>query len=153
MSDILTHPHYGEDEKIDPIIQWLVDHGETEAADNLRALLAQSRDDTRAIASLNETIEYGQREREHLLSLNNEAHAVISRIWAIFGTPSYEQLAGRSIYDLVREVKDRDEASQAILARIRRVREGYADQAKFADAEPAAYFREFIRRLDGAVNG
>lgn len=40
-----------------------------------------------------------------------------------------------------------------ILAAVRKVRDGYADQAKFADVEPAAYFREFVRRLDTAVSG
>lgn len=39
-------------------------------------------------------------------------------------------------------------ASEARGAAVRRVRDGYADQAKFADPEPAAYFREFVRRLD-----
>jgi len=40
-------------------------------------------------------------EIAHLNSLNEDAHAVVARIWAIFGTPSYEDLAGRTIYDLV----------------------------------------------------
>tara|TARA_R110000851_G_C13100092_1_gene568095 strand:- start:1863 stop:2384 length:522 start_codon:yes stop_codon:yes gene_type:complete len=43
--------------------------------------------------------------------------------------------------------------AQAILVRVRKVRDGYADQAKFADVDPAAYFREFVRRLDAAVDG
>lgn len=42
---ISDHPHYEEDEKIGPIIQWLVDHNETEAADNLRELLAAAKRD------------------------------------------------------------------------------------------------------------
>lgn len=36
-------------------------------------------------------------------------------------------------------------------ARIRKVRDGYADQARFADHEPASYFREFVRRIDAAL--
>lgn len=37
MAGIMNHPHYADkDDKIAPIIQWLVDHDETEAADALR---------------------------------------------------------------------------------------------------------------------
>src|SRR5690349_4458951 len=42
-----------------------------------------------------------ERDIDHLQQLNKDAHAVIDRIWDIFGRPSYEELAGRSIYDLV----------------------------------------------------
>lgn len=47
---------------------------------------------------------------------------------------------------------ERDIAAQSALARIRKVRDGYANQEKFADVEQASYFREFIRRLDEAVS-
>jgi uncharacterized protein (UPF0335 family) len=43
-----------------------------------------------------------------------------------------------------------NEANRA-LAAVRKVRDGYAAQAKFADVEAAAYFREFISRLDRAA--
>lgn len=49
------------------------------------------------------------------------------------------------------DVAEREIAAQAALARIRKVRDGYADQAKFADVDPASYFREFVRRIDEAV--
>jgi len=55
--------------------------------------------------------------------------------------------------DGVWDVARRESECQTILARIRKVRDGYADQAKFADVEQASYFREFIRRLDQAVEG
>lgn len=45
---------------------------------------------------------------EHLRSLNKDAHAIIDRIWDIFGRPSYEELAGRTIYDMVQNVVDRE---------------------------------------------
>jgi hypothetical protein len=46
-------------------------------------------------------------EIEHLKNLNKDAHAIIDRIWVILGMPSYEDLAGRTIYDLVEDaVKD-----------------------------------------------
>ncbi|KNY36069.1 hypothetical protein [Agrobacterium sp. SUL3] len=46
-----------------------------------------------------------EREIEHLKNLNADAHAVISKIWEILGNPTYEQLEGRTIYDLVEGAK------------------------------------------------
>lgn len=43
------------------------------------------------------------------------------------------------------------EADAAMLAAIKKVRDGYADQARFADVDPASYFREFVRRIDDAL--
>lgn len=40
---------------------------------------------------------------------------------------------------------------EAVLEAVRKVRDGYASQAKFADHEPASYFREFVQRLDAAL--
>jgi hypothetical protein len=54
--------------------------------------------------------------------------------------------------EAVKELATRERFSQAALARIRKVRDEYANQAKFADVEPASYLREFIRRLDRAVD-
>ncbi len=48
-------------------------------------------------------------------------------------------------------VEMREEAAQAALARIRKVRDGYADQAKFADVDEARLFRQFVERLDRAA--
>lgn len=42
-----------------------------------------------------------ERDIDHLRQLNKDAHAIIDRIWDVFGRPSYEDLAGRTIYDLV----------------------------------------------------
>ena len=42
-------------------------------------------------------------------------------------------------------------ALRAQLDAINNLRAQYADQARFADAEAAAYFREFIQRLDNAT--
>jgi hypothetical protein len=50
------------------------------------------------------------------------------------------------------DVAEREVAAQAALARIRKVRDGYADQAKFADVDQASHFREFVRRIDDAVS-
>lgn len=37
------------------------------------------------------------------------------------------------------------------IARIQKVRDGYASQAKFADIDCAVHFREFVRRIDAAL--
>lgn len=51
-------------------------------------------------------------EAKHLRTLNDDAHAVIARIWAIFGNPSYEELKGRTIYDLVQEAANASKGSK-----------------------------------------
>lgn len=48
-------------------------------------------------------------------------------------------------------VEMREEAAQAALARIRKLRDAYADQAKFADVDEARLFRQFVERLDRAA--
>lgn len=53
-------------------------------------------------------------EIEHLKSLNKDAHAIIDKIWAIFGTPTYEELAGRTIYDMVQACVDRERETAAV---------------------------------------
>ena len=37
------------------------------------------------------------------------------------------------------------------IAAIRKVRDGYASQARFADVDAASYFREFVSRIDAAL--
>lgn len=50
----------------------------------------------------------------------------------------------------IRDAIRRAVEANRLLAAVRKVRDGYADQARFADHEPATYFREFVRRLDTA---
>ena len=59
--------------------------------------------------------EKAESEIEHLKSLNAGAHDVIARLWAIFGTPTYEELGGKSIYDLVQDAVDRAEKAEEAL--------------------------------------
>ena len=40
---------------------------------------------------------------------------------------------------------------EAEVARVRKVRDGYASQAKFADIDCAVHFREFVRRIEAAL--
>ena len=41
-----------------------------------------------------------------LQSALTEERAIVSRIWALFGNPTYKDLGGRSIYDLVQAAID-----------------------------------------------
>lgn len=41
-------------------------------------------------------------------------------------------------------LEERDRSTEAI----RKVRDGYAQQARFADVDCAVHFREFVRRID-----
>jgi hypothetical protein len=43
-------------------------------------------------------------EIERLTADLKREEAIVDRIWAIFGSPSYEELKGRSIYDLINNV-------------------------------------------------
>lgn len=50
----------------------------------------------------------------HLEALNKDAHAIIDRIWDIFGRPSYEELAGRTIYDMVKNAVEWERETAAV---------------------------------------
>lgn len=54
-----------------------------------------------------------RRERDAEYSRRKTSEAIVDRIWDIFGRPSYDELAGRSIYDLVTEVKAERDALRA----------------------------------------
>lgn len=47
-----------------------------------------------------------QAEVAELRRRYDEEVAIVNRIWAIFGTPSYEELQGKTIYDLVQAAQD-----------------------------------------------
>ena len=49
------------------------------------------------------------------------------------------------------DVEEREVAAQAALARIKKLRDQYADQAKFADVDEASLFRQFVEGLDRAT--
>lgn len=57
----------------------------------------------------------GERIAEHLAAYNRE-WAIVDRIWTQLGRPTFEELAGRSIYDLIDTLKARAEAAEAQLA-------------------------------------
>lgn len=40
-------------------------------------------------------------EIDRLRAALDEQTAIVARIWVLLGSPTYEQLAGRSIYDLI----------------------------------------------------
>lgn len=68
--------------------------------------------------------------------------------WTLLNSPARELVRQASL--VIAGLRGRELAAQATLARVRKVRDGYADQVKFADVDPASCFREFVRRLDAA---
>lgn len=106
LADRLTVP-----EDVEGLIVWLRAAGDghvtmEEAATALQFLSARERE-------LETALETSRRAEEHSDDLRKESHAIVDRIWAIFGTPSFEELAGRSIYDLIKEQISRAEAAEA----------------------------------------
>lgn len=75
ITDVLTHG--GPENKIDVIIQWMVDHDETEAAEVIRYLAFRAEDNKN----------------------------IVKRIWRIVDL-DYNDLNGRSIYEIIQEFKD-----------------------------------------------
>lgn len=62
--------------------------------------------------------------------------------------PSYTEEICEDAYTAIQTLQSRLAESEARGAAVRKVRDGYASQEKFADNEQAAHFREFVRRLD-----
>lgn len=84
-------------------------------------------------------------------------------LWLRKSVVQLEEFIGRREDDILsisrdRELlhKERDEKqdelinANKILAQVRKVRDDYASQARFADIDCAVYFRDFCRRLDKA---
>lgn len=56
-------------------------------------------------------------------------------------------------YHLVQALaKHRHEQTSAFRSQIEKVRDGYKSQMKFCDIEAMGYFREFVRRIDAALD-
>lgn len=68
-----------------------------ETRNNLRQM-TECRDD------LNRLVAQRDKELAQARADIDSECAIVNRIWAIFGTPSYEELAGKSIYDLINGV-------------------------------------------------
>lgn len=75
-----------------------------------------------------------QKEIERLTAELKEERAIVDRIWALFGTPSYEELKGRSIYDLISELQARVEALQGVYDAANEIEFGYPPSPKLAKA-------------------
>ena len=67
------------------------------------------------ITYLRQQVETLTRERDSAEIGLRDHITIVSRIWSMLGTPTYEQLAGRSIYDMIAEVQ----ASAAEASRLR----------------------------------
>jgi hypothetical protein len=85
-------------------------------------------------------------EQDCLFAADDIISKVINPLWA--ERNEILQDAGADELGLIK----RAEAAEAQVEALRKVRDGYASQAKFADHEPAAYFREFVRRIDAALS-
>lgn len=80
--------------------------------------------------------------------------AILDALWPILGGSHTAASVWTEIDNGVSDVIARhqpQEREAVLVEAVRRVRDGYASQAKFADHEPASYFREFVQRLDAAL--
>lgn len=82
----------------------------------------------------NRALDWGQRE-----------HDIVARIWAIFGTPSYEELAGRSIYDLIIAERARADKAESQLTEMRAER-GKQNEAQKESVACGKFAASFIPR-------
>lgn len=54
--------------------------------------------------------------------------------------------------EVILRIEEARDALNDKLNAVRKVRDGYADQSRFADIDCAVHFREFVRRIDGAIS-
>jgi hypothetical protein len=59
-----------------------------------------------------------QRDNERLQIERDTEASIINRIWKQLGNPTYEELKGRSIYDLIDEIKAERDAALARVAEL-----------------------------------
>lgn len=57
---------------------------------------------------------YCENEADQWRRKYEEERAIVDRIWKILGNPSYEELNGRSIYELIEGLKAHTEKSKVI---------------------------------------
>lgn len=63
-----------------------------------------------------------EEEVDWLITAYKEEKAIVTRIWEILGNPSYEELNGRSIYDLISEIqKEAKMANDALYLACQRI--------------------------------
>lgn len=71
-----------------------------------------------------ENIKQLEQQVDWLINAYKEEKAIVDGIWKILGNPSYQELKGRSIFDLVRELKAKPENTSTIRARVYKVKGG-----------------------------
>lgn len=99
------------------------------------------------LAQLREQVESLTRERD-------DQAAIVARIWKMLGSPTYEELAGRSIYDLIGALQAKVEALEAALRRVQdeanTVCGDWRETASLIDSICIAALTVFLRkRQDG----
>jgi hypothetical protein len=80
-------------------------------------------------------LEEDGKEIERLDDAYRAEYAIVDRIWGMFGRPSYEQLAGRSIYDLIQSALDRAEKAEARVSELEQALEDLGEAHRLLAAQ------------------
>lgn len=135
--------------------EWSNEFGHEQATEEIVEATTLLRDSVKAerarAEAAVEMIEGFQREIAAQQERYNEEVAIVNRIWAIFGTPSYEELQGKMIYDLVQAAQNEsqkyraaEERAAAMADLLRRLMEKLREEASKDDPmEPFAYDAEW----------
>lgn len=104
-------------------------------------------------------IETLKRERDEARRLFDEEKAIVERIWKMLGSPTYEQLKGRSIYDLIQEKINDFAQARLMLEDVLVELDGYIDGAPDASGKSkisnslCAEIDSFLTRTAPAESG
>lgn len=86
---------------------WINCHGEGPCSGISASQFTRSR--AEEITCIQASLAAAEAERD-------EERAIVSRIWNLLGSPTYEELKGRSIYDLIRELQSALSEREATIA-------------------------------------
>lgn len=93
-------------------------------------------------------------ERDAAVEKERAASSIVARIWQQLGSPTYEQLAGRSIYDLILEMQEQRDAARAEALRLREALRSTARLlAAFVNPDTDAIAKAVIDAADAALAG
>lgn len=84
-------------------------------------------------------LDSAEQARDNARVLYDQEFAIVARIWTLYGNPSYDDLKGRSIFDLVKESIDRAQSAESRLDSVRQIVELFATDD---DEERLAHCRE-----------
>ena len=78
-------------------------------------------------------------EIERLRAERDAEREIVDRIWKQLGSPTYEELKGRSIYDLIDEIKDERDAAIKERDEARAERDAAIQRAEHAEASARSW--------------